>query len=93
MDRSIRPLDVPLLTAASSNSAAFWKAYRSMANPKSRAPAVSLADLASCFEKRMNAPDPAPPAFNMERMRVVEESAANIPLPSEESSHPTLKGT
>jgi hypothetical protein len=28
----------------------------------------------------------------MERMRVVEERAANIPLPSGESSHPTLKG-
>jgi hypothetical protein len=63
-----------------------------MANPKPCASAVSLADLALCFEKCMNVPGPAPPAFNMECMRVVEERATNITLPSEESPHPTLKG-
>ncbi|KAJ7730086.1 hypothetical protein DFH07DRAFT_756471, partial [Mycena maculata] len=48
------------LTDASSNSAAFWKVYWSLADPKPRAPAVSLSDLASCFQSQMNAPDPPP---------------------------------
>ncbi|KAJ7077091.1 hypothetical protein C8R44DRAFT_755287 [Mycena epipterygia] len=51
-----------------------------------------LADLAMCFEKRMNVPQPPPANFNIERMHVVVERAANIPLPSEESPHPTLHG-
>ncbi|KAK6971841.1 hypothetical protein R3P38DRAFT_3140829 [Favolaschia claudopus] len=42
------------LTKASSNSAAFWKVYRSLTDRKPRPPAVSLAKLAECFESRMN---------------------------------------
>lgn len=46
------------------------------------APAVSLTDLAACFEKRMNTADPPPTEFNLDRKRVVEERVRNIPLPS-----------
>ncbi|KAJ7686919.1 hypothetical protein B0H17DRAFT_939911, partial [Mycena rosella] len=70
------------LTDAASNSAAFWNVYRGMADPKPRAPAVSLADLAACFEKRMNTAQSPPPEFNMEYKRAVEERAQNIPFPS-----------
>ncbi|KAJ7841425.1 hypothetical protein B0H13DRAFT_2365780 [Mycena leptocephala] len=80
--RAIQRAHLKRLTDASSNSAAFWKVYRSMADPKPRAPAVSLSDLAACFEKRMNAADPPPPEFNLDRKRVVEERVRNIPNPS-----------
>ncbi|KAJ7168700.1 hypothetical protein C8R46DRAFT_897370, partial [Mycena filopes] len=93
LHHAIQRANLQRLTNASSNSAAFWKVYRSMVSPKPRPPAVALSELASCFEKRMNAPEPAPPAFNMERMRVIGERAANLPFPSGESPHPTLKGT
>jgi hypothetical protein len=53
-----------------------------MADPKPRPPAVSLNDVAECFEKRMNALDPAPKEFNAEYKRVVEERARSIPNPS-----------
>jgi hypothetical protein len=51
-------------------------------DPKPRAPAVSLADLAECFEKRMNAQDPAPKEFNAEYKHAVEEYTGSIPTPS-----------
>ncbi|KAK7017584.1 hypothetical protein R3P38DRAFT_3559416 [Favolaschia claudopus] len=92
LHRAIQQANLNKLTDASSNSAAFWKVYRSMANPKPRSPAVTISDLASCFERRMNAPDPAPQSFNMKRMDIASECAANIPLPSRESSDPSLKG-
>jgi hypothetical protein len=60
LHRKMQKANLGRLMNASSNSAAFWKMYRSMADPKPRSPAVSLADLAECFEKRMNAQDPAP---------------------------------
>ncbi|KAJ6450211.1 hypothetical protein C8R47DRAFT_953750, partial [Mycena vitilis] len=82
--RAIQRGHLKRLTDASSNSAAFWKVYRSMADPKPRPPAVSLSDLANCFEKRMNAPAEPPPEFNLDRKRVVEERAENIPNPSKE---------
>ncbi|KAJ7459112.1 hypothetical protein B0H11DRAFT_1690090, partial [Mycena galericulata] len=80
--RAMQRANLKRLTDASSNSAAFWKVYRSMADPKRRAPAVSLSDLASCFEKRMNAPEPPPPEFNLDFKHVVEERAESIPYPS-----------
>ncbi|KAJ7806191.1 hypothetical protein B0H14DRAFT_2382033, partial [Mycena olivaceomarginata] len=81
-NRAIQRAHLKRPTDTSSNSAAFWKVYRSMADPNPRAPAVSLSDLAACFEKRMNAPDPPPPEFNLDRKPVVEERARNIPNPS-----------
>ncbi|KAJ6461897.1 hypothetical protein C8R47DRAFT_921838, partial [Mycena vitilis] len=82
LNREIQRMHLKRLTEASSNSAAFWKVYRSMADPKPRAPAVLLSDLAACFEKRMNAPDPPPSEFNLDYKRVVEERAQSIPNPS-----------
>ncbi|KAF7372203.1 putative RNA-directed DNA polymerase from transposon X-element [Mycena venus] len=90
LNRMVQQADLKRLTDASSNSAAFWKVYWSMADLKPREPAVSLADLATCFEKRMNAPQPLPPSFDKERLRVVEECAENIPLPSKSSPYPSL---
>ncbi|KAJ7031048.1 hypothetical protein C8F04DRAFT_1042010 [Mycena alexandri] len=60
-NRAIQRAHLKRLTDASSNSAAFWKVYRGMADPKPKEPAVLLSDLAACFEKRMNAPDPPSP--------------------------------
>jgi hypothetical protein len=61
-----------------------------MADPKPQAPAVSLADLAECFEKQMRTQDPAPKEFNAEYKRAVEEYVGSIPNPSgvpESSDH------
>jgi hypothetical protein len=55
-----------------------------MADPKPRPPAVSLSDLATCFEKHMNAAAEPPPEFNLDRKCVVEEHAENIPNLSKE---------
>jgi hypothetical protein len=80
--RAIKWANPKRLTEAASKSAAFWKVYKSMASPKKRKPAVSVKDLAECFEKRMNAPDPPPAAFNAKRQRAAEEYAQGIPNPS-----------
>jgi hypothetical protein len=61
-----------------------------MADPKPRKPAVSLANLATCFEKCMNVFQPTPPTFNQGHLRIVKEHAENIPLPSNPSDFPVL---
>ncbi|KAK7016922.1 hypothetical protein R3P38DRAFT_2541128, partial [Favolaschia claudopus] len=75
------------LTKASSNSAAFWKVYRSMTDPKPRPPAVSLAKLAQCFQSRMNTKDPPPKEFNTEYRNAVEDFSHNIPTASQSLYH------
>ncbi|KAJ7251966.1 hypothetical protein C8J57DRAFT_979489, partial [Mycena rebaudengoi] len=82
LHRAIKRANLKRLTEAASNSATFWKVYKSMANAKKRKPAVSVQDLAECFEKRMNAPDPPPAAFNTKWQRAAEEYARSIPNPS-----------
>jgi hypothetical protein len=83
LDRAIKKANLKRLTeTVSSNSDAFWKAYRSMASDRKKRPAVTVVDLAECFEKRMNAPDPPPASFNMRQKQAAEEYARSIPWPS-----------
>jgi ribonuclease HI len=52
------------LVEASSNFALFWKHFRSLADPKHKAPLVSLDALTSIFQRRMNPPPTMPASFN-----------------------------
>lgn len=82
LNRALQRANLKRLTDVSSNSAAFWKVYRELVSPRKKPPTVQLPDLASCFEKRMNAPEPPPKAFNMRFKQAAEDRARAIPTPS-----------
>jgi hypothetical protein len=86
LHHAVQRANLKRLTDVSSNSAAFWKVYRELVSPRKRAPLVSLSQLAACFEKRMNAPEPPPPSFNIRLMQAAEERAKAIPVPSVDRS-------
>ncbi|KAJ6603017.1 hypothetical protein B0H10DRAFT_1674575, partial [Mycena sp. CBHHK59/15] len=84
--RALDHANLKRLIDVSSNSAAFWKAYRVMTTPRKKVPVVSLHELATCFESHMNAPDPPPQSFNIGFKKAAEDLANAIPVPSRDQS-------